>query len=777
MKTVLQLSGLDCAVCAGKLEELLGQIEGVLSVSVSFVNQKVLLEYIAEDALRKVIDCANQFEKVQVVEASDTQNSNANEKNGKRILRIENLDCPVCAEALEEDLSKIKGVKSVCVDYVTQTITVDTDSPQTLAQVIKKTNKFEQVRVLDGETHVQKSNHRIKEWLEIGVSAALFAIGFLFSWLNLGRLGIVIEYCCYAIAYLTVGYRVLIATSKNIIKGRIFDENFLMAVASIGALFLGEYREAVLVMLLYQIGEILQSIAVGSSRNSVSKLMELKSDYATVIENGIQKQREPEDLKAGDIVLIKAGDKIPADGILLGEFAILDTKSLTGESEPKQVEKGGELLSGCINVGGVYEMKVTRPYNESAVGKILDMVENATTGKAAPEKFITKFARIYTPVVCCLALAVVLFAPLLSGLITESRLYFKDFFRWLQAALTFLVISCPCALIISVPLSYFSGIGTCAKNGILVKGAVYLDVVAKAKIIAFDKTGTLTEGSFTIANVYAMEKDGQTELLSLVTAVEQGSSHPLAKAFESIVSFHKAEDIFEIAGQGLKAKVDGETVMIGNEKLLSSCGIEIKTTQGTYTTIHVARGRKYLGYVEIGDKLRSDAKAAVKQLKQLRLDRYVMLTGDNEKRAVNIANQVGMYEVKAELLPDGKLATANELKKQGGLIYVGDGINDAPVMTVADCAVSMGTLGSAAAIEASDMVLISDSLSALPKAVRIARKTRKVVMQNIWFSIVMKTTFMVLGLIGLLPLWLAVFADVGVMLLAVVNSFRVRTLR
>lgn len=777
MKTVLQLSGLDCAACANELEELLGKIEGVISVSVSFVNQKISLEYEKGEALQKVIDSANHFEEVQVLETSNTSKLNANMKEGKRVLRIENLDCPVCAEALESDLSKIKGVKSVCVDYVTQTITVDADSPQIITQVIKKTNKFEQVRVLDGETYTPKTNRRIKEWFEIGTSAVFLAVGFLFGWLKLGLLGSVIEYCCYALAYIAVGYRVLIATSKNILKGRIFDENFLMTVASIGALFLGEYSEAVLVMLLYQVGEVLQSIAVGSSRNSVSELMELKSEHATVIENGVQKQCKPEELKVGDIVLIKTGDKIPADGVLLGEYAVLDTKSLTGESEPRQVEKGGELLSGCINVGGVYEMKVTRPYNESAVGKILDMVENAAAGKAAPEKFITKFARIYTPVVCCLALAIVLFAPLLNGLITESRLYFKDIPRWLQAALTFLVISCPCALIISVPLSYFSGIGTCAKNGILVKGAVYLDVVAKAKTVAFDKTGTLTEGLFTIANVYAVETGAETEILFLVAAVEQGSSHPLAKAFESIDSPYLAEDVFEIAGQGLKASVGGEEVIVGNEKLLSGNGIEIKSPQGVYTTIHVAKGRKYLGYVEIGDKLRIDAKDAVTALKQLKLDRCIMLTGDGEKRAVNIAKQVGMYEVKAELLPDGKLSAANELKKQGGLIYVGDGINDAPVMTVADCAVSMGTLGSAAAVEASDMVLISDSLIALPKAVQIARKTRKVVMQNIWFSILMKTAFMVLGLIGLLPLWLAVFADVGVMLLAVLNSFRVRTLR
>ena len=472
--------------------------------------------------------------------------------------------------------------------------------------------------------------------------------------------------------------------------------------------------------------------------------------------------------------MIKAGEKIPVDGVLLDENATLDTKALTGESELRTAKQGEELLSGCINAGGVFKMRVLRPYEESAVSKILDMVENAASRKAAPEKFITKFARYYTPIVCCLALALALVTPLLSGLIVDGRLYFKDFARWAQSALTFLVISCPCALIISVPLTYFSGIGCAAKQGILVKGATYLDGMAKANVIAFDKTGTLTEGNFTVCGVRSGEKTSENELLSLVTAVEASSAHPIAKAFAGYKTAHVAQNVVEVAGKGLSAIVEGETVLVGNGELLKENGVDIPALSSPYTLIYAAKNGEYLGCIEVGDKLRAEAKEAVRQLQTLGFSRIVMLTGDNPTRAEKIANEVGVYEVNAELLPDEKLERAQALKEYGTLVYVGDGINDAPVMAASDCAVSMGKLGSAAAVEASDLVLISDNLTALPRCVKIARKTKRIVVQNIVFSILMKGVFMILGAIGVLPLLVAVFADVGVMLLAVLNSFRAR---
>lgn len=696
----------------------------------------------------------------------------------KTVLKIENLDCPVCAEALQSELQKIKGVVDVQVEYITQTITLSYENETALQKVIAKANKFEDVRVLDGGVPpTKRKNTHTKAWLCIVIAALFFVGGTLLEYLARGTLAEALRYVLYALAYLSVGYPVLISTAKNLVKGRVFDENFLMTVASVGAIALGEFGEGVLVMLLYQLGELLQSIAVGSSRNSVAELMELKSEYATVVVDGVQRPVPPEELSVGDVVLVKAGERVPADGILLSEIAALDVKSLTGEADLRMCKTGDELLSGSINAGGVYEMKITRPYKDSAVSRILDMVENASSGKAAPEKFIAKFARIYTPAVCIFAVLLAVCAPLCNGLIADNRLYFKNVDAWIRSALTFLVISCPCALVISVPLTYFSGIGTCAKQGILVKGATYLDVVAKTRIAAFDKTGTLTEGNFTVCGVRLAKHrpHSENELLSLVAAVESGSSHPIARAFVSVPFVHSAENVSEHAGQGMSATVCGKNVLVGNETLLRSHGISVEKVESVYTLVHVAEDGKYLGAVEIGDKLRENAKTAVAALKQQGVLRSVMLTGDSAQRAQSIAEEVGIDETYVQLLPDEKHLKAKELKKAGVLLYVGDGINDAPVMTAADCAVSMGTLGSAAAIEASDMVLISDDLTALPKALRVAKKTRRIVLQNIIFSIAMKVAFMALGAGGILPLWLAVFADVGVMLLAVCNSFRVRS--
>jgi Cd2+/Zn2+-exporting ATPase len=418
-------------------------------------------------------------------------------------------------------------------------------------------------------------------------------------------------------------------------------------------------------------------------------------------------------------------------------------------------------------------MKAVRPYEDSAVRKVLDMMENATAGKAAPEKFITKFARLYTPIVCGLALLLAVAAPLVSGLIVEERLFFNDFPRWLQSALTFLVVSCPCALIISVPLTYFTGIGVCAKKGILVKGATYLDTAARIKAVAFDKTGTLTEGNFTVCGVHATSVTN-SELLAVVAAIEKNSSHPIARAFSIVDSSdYIVDNVTEISGQGLCATVGENTVLVGNERLLKKRGVNTPACESIYTVVHVAKEGEYWGWIEVGDRLKAEAHSAVQELKSLGIQRFVVLTGDRYERAQKIANEVGVYEVKAQLLPDEKLLYIEELKKDGLVMYVGDGVNDAPVMSVADCSVSMGTLGSAAAVEASDFVLISDDLKGLGECVRTAKRTRSIVMQNILFSIAMKTAFMVLGAAGVLPLWLAVFADVGVMLLAVLNSFRV----
>ena len=724
MKKTIQLQGLDCAGCAAELETIIASIDGVSAASVVFMTQKLIVEYDNEDVLSRIIDAVNHFEEVSVT-ADGHEHAHEHSHSGH-----EECKCGHCHHDHEHE----------------------------------------------HEGHDTKKSHK-EDWIKITFSAVFFGLGILLENIGLQLVGRIAAYVCFAFAYVIVGYPVWKATLSNLKKGRIFDENFLMTVASIGAVCIGETEEAVLVMLLYQIGELLQSIAVGRSRKSISDLMELKSEWATIIVDGEYKRVTPEEIKIGDVLVVKAGEKAPVDGILLSKEGLLDTKSLTGESAYKQVKAGEEILSGCINVGGMYEMKAIRAYEDSAVSRILDLVENSSSAKAEPEKFITKFAKYYTPIVCAMACVVAFLFPLFDGLIAGNGVLYKDFGRWVQSALTFLVISCPCALIISVPLTYFSGIGACAKAGILVKGATHLDAAAKVQVAAFDKTGTLTKGNFVVCEIYPEDAWTEEELLAIAAAIEKGSSHPIAKAFEGLETPYKAEEVREVAGRGLTAVINGERYCFGIEKLLRENGVSVKTRDGAYTLLYLAKGKEFLGGFAIGDKIRDEAKWTISKLKDMGISRVLMLTGDREERAYKIANAVGMYEVNAELLPDQKLAKAKELKQEGALMYVGDGINDAPVMMVADCAVSMGRLGSAAAVEASDFVLISDNLSALPKGLAIAKKTRSIVMQNIIGSIVLKIGFMVLGLCGVLPLWIAVFADVGVMLLAVLNSFRVRVVK
>ncbi len=686
----------------------------------------------------------------------------------QKIIKIKNLHCAACAMELQEDIEKIKGVYEASVDFISQSISVDVADEEVLRKVIKTANRFENVKVVDEEEALPPKEIRLKEIFQIVIAAVLFVAGLivehLFARGNMGA--IIASYILFGFAYITVGYPVLISTAKNIMKGKIFDENFLMTVASIGAIAIGEFGEGVAVMLLYQVGELLQDIAVGSSRRSITALMNLRSESANLIKNDEQVQVKPEELKIGDVILVKAGEKIPVDGIVVEGATLLDTKSLTGESTPHSVKTGDEVLSGCINTGANVYLKVVREYNDSAVAKILDLVENSAANKAAPEKFITKFAKYYTPAVCLAALCLAVFVPLGIGIATSVY----PWTEWIIRALTLLVISCPCALIISIPLTYFGGIGCAARYGILVKGATHLDQIARVRIAAFDKTGTLTEGNFEIVNVV-----GESDTLLLAVAAESGSSHPLAKPFFGIKTPYKAENVKEIAGQGVSCEIDGKSVLVGNLTLLEENGVDYTEAQSLSTVVYVARGGKFIGYIEIDDSVKAEATEALYALKNAGIERCAVITGDNERRAQKVAQQLGMIdEVYAGLLPDEKVTTAEKLKEQGMLLYVGDGINDAPVMSVADCSVSMGKLGSGAAIEASDFVLISDSLTAIPTAVAIGKKTGKIVLQNIVFSITAKFIFMCLGVVGILPLALAVFSDVGVMLLAVLNSLRMR---
>lgn len=768
MKKNIVIRGLDCAACAAELEEELKKIDGVNDCGVSFVNQRITVDCDDEETLNKVKDVANNFEEVEVVEIPQDK---------AKVIKLKNLHCANCAQVLQERIEKAEGVNSVIVDFVAQNIIIDGDE-KAVERAKNIANHFENVKVVEEGDDGEKSERRF-EIIRIIISAAFLCFGIAVN-LLLAEKALafkIIAYVLFGVSYLSVGYPVLVSTVKNISKGRIFDENFLMTLASVVAIGMGEVTEGVAVMLLYQIGEFLQGVAVGSSRKSIVEIMDLKSESATLLKDGNQIKVNPDELKIGDVILVKAGEKIPVDVKVLKGKTSLDTKSLTGESAYKEVEEGDEILSGCINAGGVIEAEVLREYSDSAVAKILDLVENSSAQKAKPEKFITKFAKYYTPIVCLVALFIAVAVPLILG-IANGGGYGEYFKTWIQTALILLVISCPCALIISVPLTYFGGIGTAAKYGILVKGATYLDDVAKVKTVAFDKTGTLTEGCFDIVNVISENKD---ETLKLASALEKCSSHPLAAPFAEIDTPYVAENVTEIAGRGIVADVNGKKALCGNAKLLRENGVEFSEITSVSTLVYVAFDGKYLGAAEIDDKIKDGAKEALNDLHTLGVKKLVMLTGDNEARAENVANELKIDEVEAGLLPDEKLNRAQSLKNEakfkysGELMYVGDGINDAPVMAVSDCAVSMGKIGSAAAIEASDIVLVADNLKALGDCFKIAKKTRRIVLQNIIFSIVMKVAFMVMGVvIPSFPLPLAVFGDVGVMLIAVVNSLRIR---
>ncbi len=690
----------------------------------------------------------------------------------KAIIRITGLDCSACATKLEDIISAIDGVESVSISLHTAKVSLTYATDETYNRVVDAINNFDDVKVLAGDIPA-KSSHFLS-WLRIAASVALFACGAALKVWGMSAMKDFFAYILYGIAYIVVGYPVLISTAKNVAKGRFFDENFLMTVASIGAFCLQEYAEGVMVMLLYQIGETLQAVAVGASRKSVARLVELKAENATRLIPGGAETVAPEELIVGDRLLVKTGDKIPCDCTLLSTLATLDTKSLTGESALSAKKVGDELLAGSINAGDAFMAQVVRAYENSAVAKILDMVENCMDKKATPEKFISKFSRVYTPIVCMLAICIALFPPIVLG-IANGSYAFVNGKEWIKSALTFLVISCPCALVISVPLTYFSGIGSCAKRGILVKNAAALETVSQVKIAALDKTGTLTKGDFSVIACYPAGI-AEDELLSICRALEEYSSHPIANAFSCVELKTRATDVKECAGKGLKGYYEGKIAVFGTAAFLREEGYSVIERFSSDTVLYVAYDGKYCGCVEIGDKVREESKGLISDLKETGIS-SVMLTGDFPARAQKVANMIGVSTFKAGLLPNEKVGVTERLKEEGKVLYVGDGINDAPVMVVADCAVAMGALGSAAAVDAADVVLLQDTLSGVTTLIRLAKKTRNIVLQNIVFSIIAKVSFMVLGLFPWFPLWMAVFADVGVMLLAVLNSFRVRRIK
>lgn len=605
-----------------------------------------------------------------------------------------------------------------------------------------------------------------KRLWRIIIGAAVLATAVLLS-LNNEWLQIAL----FIISYIIVGEDVVKRAVKNIFKGQVFDENFLMSIATIGAFFIGEYPEGVAVMLFYQVGELFQSYAVGKSRKSIASLMDIRPDYANVKKGDELVKVDPDEVQIGDIIVIKAGEKIPLDGKVIEGSSMIDTSALTGESVPREVEVGSDILSGCININGVITAEVTKEFGESTVSKILDLVENASSKKSNSEQFITKFARYYTPVVGIIAVFLAIIPPLVIDGAT-----FSD---WIYRALAFLVVSCPCALVISIPLSFFGGIGGASKKGVLVKGSNYLEALAETEIVVFDKTGTLTKGVFNVQEIHP-EGVSKEELLELTAHAESYSNHPISlslkRAYSKEIDNGRISDVEEISGHGVIATVDGKKVMVGNIKLMKMMDIPYFKGELIGTIVHVAVNNKYIGYIVIADEVKEDSAQAIKELKEANIKQTVMLTGDNKSIGSKVAKELGLDKVYAELLPADKVEKLEELfsqkSKKGKLAFVGDGINDAPVLARADIGIAMGGLGSDAAIEAADVVIMTDEPSKIATTMKISKKTLKIAHQNIVFAIGIKIIVLILSAFGITTMWAAIFADVGVTIIAVLNAFR-----
>lgn len=584
-----------------------------------------------------------------------------------------------------------------------------------------------------------------------------------------------LRFVLFMIPYLVIGYDILKKAFKGILNKQVFDENFLMAVATVGAILLGDYSEGVAVMLFYQIGELFQSYAVGKSRRNISELMDIRPDYANIEKDGTLEQVDPDEVEIGTIIVVQPGEKVPIDGVITEGTSTLNTSALTGESLPRDAKAGDEVISGCINMTGLLKIRTTKEFGESTVSKILELVENSSSRKSKSENFISKFAKYYTPAVCYGAIALALIPPIVLLIMGKPAMWGD----WIYRALTFLVISCPCALVISIPLSFFAGIGGASNQGILVKGSNYLETLAQTKYVVFDKTGTMTQGVFEVSGIHHNEMPDE-KLLEYAALAECSSSHPISKSLQKAygkpIDRNRVTDIEEISGNGVIAKVDGISVAAGNTKLMNRLGISYQDCHHVGTVVHMAIDGKYAGHILISDIIKPHAKEAIAELKKAGISKTVMLTGDSKRVADQVAEELGIQEVYSELLPADKVSRVEELLNQKSekdkLAFVGDGINDAPVLSRADIGIAMGALGSDAAIEAADIVLMDDDPLKISKAIKIARKCIRIVYENIYFAIGIKILCLILGALGIANMWVAIFADVGVMILAVLNAIR-----
>lgn len=825
MEVKLELEGLNCANCANKIEDKVSKLNGIkeanLNFSTSVLTAEIHEESLKDEIINQIKEIVNKLEPhVNVKERKQNKTINSSKEICKNIkcsdleddtdnkelkfkLELKGLDCANCANKIENKASKLEGVKEAILNFTTTTLNVEIKEgynkkdtineikkivlnlePNVVVEEIytnkntkannsicndnkcKVNNDTSEIKAMSGSTD-NKLLFYIKDNLRLIIGIVAYVIALIFK----GD-GNLLSIILFATSYLIIGGDVVLTAIKNIARGEIFDENFLMSIATIGAFFIGEYPEAVAVMLFYQVGEMFQGYAVNKSRKSISSLMNIRADYANVLRDNKEIKVSPEDVYIDEIIIVKPGERIPLDGVVIEGTSFIDTAALTGESVPREIKEGNEILSGAINTNGVLKVKVNKEYGESTVARILELVENASNKKAPTEKFITKFAKVYTPIVVIVAIVVAIIPPLILKDATFSE--------WIYKALSILVVSCPCALVVSIPLGFFSGIGAASKKGILVKGGNYLEALKESEVVVFDKTGTLTKGVFKVTEINT-ENISESELLEITAIGESHSNHPIAKsiiqAYGKDINKEEIKNYKEISGYGIEASIRDNNVLIGNSKLMKSYNINYEEKKSIGTIVHVAINGLYKGNIVISDEIKENVKEALKSLKSAGIKKTVMLTGDNKLVAEEVAKNIGIDEVYSELLPGDKVGKVEELLNRsdtkGKVVFVGDGINDAPVLARADIGVAMGGVGSDAAIEAADVVLMQDNIYSLVDSIQVSKRTSKILWQNIIFSLGVKIAVMILVILGLTNMWAAVFADVGVTLIAVLNSMRI----
>ena len=779
-KTYL-LKGLDCPNCSAKIEKEVGDLEDVSSSVVNLMKQTLTIS-VKTSASGKIQD------EVATIVHSHEPDVKVSEQTDSYVTKkylLKGLDCPNCSAKIEKKVGELEGVALSEVNLMKQTLTVSMDHNKA-ASMLDMATTIVHSHEPDVEVSEQKADISVapdkkektpvysdddkKLTIRLISGAVIYAVGMGLT--LFGHVSLPVELGVLIVAYIILGWDVVWQAVKNITRGQIFDEHFLMSLSTIGAFAIGEYPEAVAVMLFYQVGEFFQSLAVKRSRKSISDLMDIRPDSATVRRNGELVVVAPETVSIGELIVVKPGEKIPLDGIVTEGESMLDTRALTGESVPRSIRKGEEALSGCVNQSGVLTIKVTKSFGESTVTKIIDLVENASSRKAPTENFITTFARYYTPIVVGMAAILAIIPPVILG---------GGWSEWLRRGFVFLIVSCPCALVISIPLTFFGGIGAASKRGVLVKGSNYLEALNKVSVVVFDKTGTLTKGVFKVVDITVEFGFTKEQVLEYAAQAESYSNHPIAKsiqeAFGKTIDQSVLSGYEEISGHGIRVLIGGKRVLAGNSKLMDSEKVSYAACQSAGTKVYIAVDGRYAGCIVIADEVKDDSQNAIASLKKIGVEKTVMLTGDDEKIGKAVAEQLGLDEYYAQLLPDQKVEKLEYLdqhKTKGSkLAFVGDGINDAPVLARADVGIAMGGLGSDAAIEAADVVLMTDEPSKLVDAIDVAKATKRIVMQNIIIALGIKSVFLILGALGIAGMWEAVFGDVGVTIIAVLNAMRI----